>query len=118
VAYPSSVQEIINEKEKPALWANHMGLIEGINEVFTRTYGWEKSDVIGKSITFIMPPQFRELHHIGFSRFLSTEQSKIQGKPLPLAVLFKDGKVMDAEHFILGEKRDGNWVFAATITLR
>lgn len=57
----------------------------------------------------------RDSHNVGFSRFLTTEQATIAGKPLALSVLRKDGKTVDAEHFILAEKRDGQWVFAATI---
>jgi PAS domain S-box-containing protein len=116
--YPKTVSDIITQQEKPAIWANEKSIIEGINPKFTETYGWTEADLLGKPLTQIMPSQFRELHNIGFSRFLTTEQSKIAGKPLSLAILFKDGTEKNAEHFILAEKKDGNWRFAATITLR
>ncbi|HEY4496624.1 MAG TPA: PAS domain S-box protein [Candidatus Paceibacterota bacterium] len=116
--YPKTVKEIIEQNNVPAVWANEQGIIEGVNRIFTENYGWSDTELIGKSIAEIMPPQFRELHHIGFSRFLTTEQSKILGKPLPLAILFKNGTAQNAEHFILGEKEDNKWRFAATIIIR
>ena len=116
--YPKSVDEIITQKEKPAVAIDDHGFITWINENFTKAYGWTSQDIVGKSVTSIMPEKYRELHQIGFSRFLTTEQSKLAGKPLPLEVLFKDGTVKSAEHFILAEKKDGRWRLAATIALR
>src|SRR3989338_4634791 len=115
MAYPTNVQEILNEKEKPAVAADNEGILIHVNDAFTLAYGWTKEDLVGKSITNIMPPHFRDAHHIGFSRFLVTEKATLAGKPLPLAVLFKDGTIKDAEHFILAEKVEGKWRFAATV---
>jgi len=87
-----------------------------VNSAFEAAYGWEEEELLGKVITIIMPPHMRDAHNFGFSRFLTTEVSKIQGKPLPLPVNCKDGTIKNAEHFIVGEKKDGKWRFAATIT--
>lgn len=116
--YPTTVDEILHVKTQPAIAADEQGLITYINEAFTQTYGWTKTDLLGKSLTEIMPPKFREAHHFGFSRFLATGVERVSGQPLPLAMLFKDGTVKDAEHFILADKPDNHWRFAATITLR
>lgn len=116
--YSKTVDEIAARQDVPAIMADQDGLITNINQKFTDTYGWTQDDLEGKSITTIMPAKFREAHQFGFSRFISTETPRIAGQPLPLEILFKDGTVELAEHFILGEKKDGRWQFAATITLR
>mgnify|MGYP001585473992 CR=1 FL=1 len=118
MTYPKSVDEIMQTQDVPAIGANERGLIVYINDKFTEAYGWEKADLVNKSITTIMPAKFRKAHQFGFSRFLQTEKANVAGQPLPLALLFKDGHEEDAEHFILAEKKDGHWHFAATITLR
>jgi len=118
MAYPQTVEEILQTTDRPIVAADSYGLITKINEAFTQAYGWTAEDLLGKSLTTIMPPKFREAHQFGFSRFLATEKARLAGKPLPLAVLFKDGTVKDAEHFILADKPDDKWRFAATITLR
>ena len=117
--YPASVDEILKIQDVPTIGADDNSLITHINEAFTKVYGWTEEDIMGKSLTEIMPAKFREAHHVGFSRFLSTETPRVAGQPLPLAILFKDGTVKDAEHFILADKgKDGHWRFAATIVLR
>jgi PAS domain S-box-containing protein len=111
-----TVEEILNEKEHPAVAIDEHGLFFFVNNAFEKSYGWSKEELLGQVITIIMPPYMRDAHNFGFSRFLTTEISKIQGKPLPLPIYCKDGTIKDAEHFIVGEKKDGKWRFAATIT--
>lgn len=116
--HPASVDGILAIHDDPVIAANDLGLVTYINEAFTELYGWTADDLIGKELTVIMPEKFREAHQFGFSRFLTTEQPRIAGKPLPLEVVFKDGTVKLAEHFILADKKDGVWRFAATIIQR
>lgn len=111
-----SVQEILEEKRLPAVAIDENGLFFHINSAFEEEYGWSKNDLIGKVITQIIPPHMRDAHNFGFSRFLTTEVSKIQGKHLPLPIICKNGTIKDADHFIVGEKMNGKWRFAATIT--
>ena len=115
---PSSVAEILKLSNVPVVCIDDHGLFTFINRTFTQTYGWTESELIGKPVTTIMPSQFRDAHIVGFSRFLATETARLTGKPLPLAILYKDETVADAEHFILAEKNDNRWRFAATITPR
>lgn len=115
---PSTVAEILELEDTPAVSINNHGVFTFINKAFTNVYGWTEDDLIDRPVTTIMPPEFRDAHIVGFSRFLATEEARIAGKPLPLAILFKDGHSEDAEHYILGEKKDGEWRFAATIQLR
>jgi hypothetical protein len=54
-------------------------------------------------------------HHLGFSRFLSTQKSTILNHPLQLKGVTKAGQEIEAEHFIVAEQHQGQWVFAATL---
>lgn len=115
---PKTVTEILGLTDTPVVSINDHGIFTFVNQAFTDTYGWTESDLLEKPVTTIMPPQFRDAHIVGFSRFLATEEARIAGKPLPLSILFKDGHVAEAEHYILGEKQNGKWLFAATIIQR
>jgi PAS domain S-box-containing protein len=115
---PKTIKEILSIQDIPVVSINDHGVLTFVNKAFTETYGWEQADLLDKPVTTIMPPQFRDAHVVGFSRFLATEEAKITGMPLPLSILFKDGHVEEAEHYILGEKIKGKWLFAATIILR
>jgi len=110
-----NVADILLEKNVPAVAIDEHGLFFFVNKAFEKSYGWKEEDLLGKVITVIMPPHMRDAHNFGFSRFLTTEVSKIQGKPLPLPVHCKDGSIKSAQHFIIGEKHEGSWRFAATI---
>lgn len=99
----------------PAVAIDYNGLFIMVNKAFETEYGWTKGDLVGQSITTIIPPYLRDAHLIGISRFLVTEKATLLGQPLPLKVLYKDNQVRDAEHFIVGQKQAKGWHFAATV---
>lgn len=113
--YPKTVDEILREEKIPCVVADEKGLFTFVNAVFERSYGWKKEKLVGCLITQIMPLEFRDAHHVGFSRFLSTKQRTLLGKSVSVSILQAGGKVTPAEHFILADKKDGKWRFAALI---
>ena len=115
---PKTVSAIMSEDSLPVVAIDQDAVITYINPAFEQAYGWAGRDVVGQVVTLIMPPHMRDAHNFGFSRFLVTEAPRILNQPLDLPMVCKDGTVVDAEHFIVGEKVDGKWRFAATITRR
>lgn len=112
---PKSYQEVIDVQDEPVVAIDQNSMFTLINEAFEREYGWSEAELLGKSVVEIIPPYLRDAHQIGFSRFITTEEVTLLGKRLPLGILYKNGTVQDAEHFILGEKCKGKWRFAAII---
>lgn len=104
-------------QEEPVVAIDDRGLFFYVNKCFEQTYGWSEEDLLGKMVTTIMPPHMRDAHNIGLSRFLTTEKSTLMHKPLDLPVTCKDGATLSAEHYIVGEKIEGKWKFAAKISL-
>lgn len=111
----SQLDELRARKDLPVVVADEKGLITEVNDLFCEVFGWSRAEAIGRPLSSIIPPDLRDAHHLGFSRFLVTGQTTILGKPLPLKAVRRDGTVFEAEHVIAGERRDGAWVFAATI---
>lgn len=105
----------MREQAIPVAAADHEGVVFFINTCFEEEYGWFKDDLIGNFITKFIPPHIRNAHNIGFSRFLTTEQSHILEKEMSLPVYCKDGTIRDATHFITSKKIDGKWRFASLI---
>lgn len=103
------------ESSIPVIIVDHGGIIVHINQMFEKTWGWKKDVLIGKTLTTIIPDNLKDAHHMGFSRFLLTGKPTILNQTLELKILKMDGKEADAEHFIIAEKINGNWVFGATI---
>lgn len=113
--YPSSYEQLIAIEDLPVVVINQESIFTFINQAFQDEYGWTPNDLLGKTVMEIMPAHMRNAHMIGFSRYLATEKSDLLGKPLPLSVMYKDGREALSDHFILGKKTDGRWEFAAII---
>jgi PAS domain S-box-containing protein len=112
----ATVKDILATTSEPMVAIDEQGIITQVNSLFLSAYGWGEKDLVGRVITVIMPPYMRDAHNFGFSRFLMSEQARILNKPLSLPVYCKDGTIVEAEHYIAGEKTSNGWQFAATIT--
>ncbi len=113
--YPTSVKEMLALDDVPVVQINQEGIFIFINSAFTAEYGWTKEDLMGQSVTVIMPAHMKSAHNVGFSRFLTTEKSSLLGKPLPLKVHYKDGQELVSNHIIIGDKAEGRWTFTAIV---
>lgn len=114
-AYPDTTAGIMALPGVPAVAIDQTGSFIFINRPFTDEFGWTEDDLLGKSVTTIMPPHMRDAHIIGLSRFLATEKPAILGRALPLDTLYKDGRVAATTHYIVGDRHGGEWRFAALI---
>jgi len=113
---PGAVAALREKENLPFVRADARGNIVEFNARFAEVYGWATGQLVGESISAILPPSFREFHHAGFARFQLTESSKVVGHPLTLATVCSDGSEVQSEHYIVAEKYpDGSWSFAATL---
>ena len=97
------------------VFANHDGMVTNINSAFVGTYGWSKDEIIGESLTIIIPPEFRDSHHLGFSRFIATEKPTIMGKEIKVPVLTKNGKKILSTLFLEASQNETKWQFEASL---
>jgi len=107
--------EQLKESDLPVIVANHEGVVVDVNTHFEAIFGWQAQDIIGEPLTVILPPFFRDSHNLGFARFSATEESNVLNHPLHLKAIAKDGREIESEHFIIAEKQEGQWLFAATL---
>ena len=110
-----TIEEARGVKDLPVIIANHNGIIVDVNELFEAVFGWERREIIGSTLAAIIPESLRDAHHLGFSRFLTTGIPSLLNRPLALRAVTKDGREFDAEHYIIAEQSNGEWIFAATI---
>jgi PAS domain S-box-containing protein len=111
-----TVAEFKAKKDVPVITADNHGIITYINSRFNDVYGWSEADLVGKPLSTIIPPSLHDAHNLGFSRFMLTGKPTLLGKTLSLKVITHDGVEMDAQHCIIAEQINGDWVFAATIS--
>ena len=110
-----TIDALKTESEIPVIIVDHDGIIVYLNQMFEEVWGWKKDVLIGKILTTIIPDNLKDAHHMGFSKFLLTGIPTVLNQTLELKILKMDGKEEGAEHFIVAEKINGNWVFGATI---
>ena len=72
---PGAVAALREKENLPFVRADATGNIVEFNARFAEVYGWVESQLVGESISAILPPSFREFHHAGFARFQLTESS-------------------------------------------
>ena len=79
--------------------------------------GWDPDDLVGRRIVAIVPHRYREAHVAGFSRHLSTGDSRVLGVSIDLPVLKADGSEVLC-HFLIESDRTavGHAVYLAWIT--
>ena len=113
-----TISELALQNHTPVIMIDDRGIITFVNAKFENTYLWLSSKLLGKLLVTIIPSALHDAHNMGFSRFLTTEQPTLLGKPLALSIVKGDGTECEAIHTILGEKKDGQWVFLATIEIK
>ena len=105
----------VDDPSVARVFANHDGMIADVNSTFVGIYGWSKEDIVGESLTIIIPPEFRDAHHLGFSRFLSTGKPTIMGREIKVPVLTKNGKKIPSTLFLEGSQSENQWTFEASL---
>lgn len=110
-----SIEEIRNNTDMPAIIVNDQGVITHVNKRFEIVFGWTAAEIVGEPVSIIIPRNLRSAHHLGFSRFLTTEKPTLLNRPVRLRTVRKDGQEFEAEHFIVAEDGQGQWVFGALI---
>ncbi len=82
---------LIDSAQDAIVCINEMGIIYIWNKLAEKIFGYSKSDVIGQSVTIIIPEKYKPLHQNGFNRFLKTGKGKIIGKTIDVLGMTKAG---------------------------
>lgn len=92
------VRTIIEKANDAFIAADSHGLITEWNQKAEETFGWSRSEVIGKALyETIIPARFRKSHHEGLRLFLENDQANLQSKRMEIICLHHDGHEFPAE---------------------
>ncbi|MGA7339642.1 MAG: PAS domain S-box protein, partial [Terracidiphilus sp.] len=87
---------------------DHEGCITEFNPAAERTFGYRRSEVMGKRLSEVMiPPSDREKHRQGLARYNATGEARILGKRLELTAMRADGTEFPVELAITRIPMDG-----------
>ena len=77
--------------------ADRDGRIVLFNPSAARTFGWSADEVLGQSLTTLMPEGLRDSHDIGITRYLETRDPRLVGKTVEVQGLRKNGETFPLE---------------------
>ncbi|PWC77713.1 bifunctional diguanylate cyclase/phosphodiesterase [Azospirillum sp. TSH64] len=87
--------------------SDRSGTIRSINRACCRLFGYEDSELVGRSMTILMPPPFSRDHARYVDTYMRTERAKIIGIGRDTLGQRKDGTVFPI-HLSVGEARMGD----------
>jgi PAS domain S-box-containing protein len=64
-----------------------------VNPVAGELLGWAPSEIVGRRLTTLIPPEFRTAHLAGFTRYQLTGEGPLIGKTVDVPMLCRDGSV-------------------------
>jgi PAS domain S-box-containing protein len=85
------LSSILNTATDAIITIDCRGLIENINPVTERMFGYTRTELIGSNISLLMPESEARLHNSYISRYVESEQSSVFGNPRDLIAVRQDG---------------------------
>ncbi|MER6977396.1 PAS domain S-box protein, partial [Streptomyces carpinensis] len=131
-AWTAATKEDDAEPAIPAVWdpsALHAGgvpcvaaddgnRILAVNRAAAALLGWDADVLVGRRLTVLIPPEWRERHVAGFTSLLLTGESRILGRPVRVEALHRDGHTIPVDLLIHAqEAREGRTVFVAELSV-
>jgi len=82
---------IVRSATDAIVTADSTGVVVSWNPAAERMFGHAEEDMIGQSLTKIIPPRFREAHEAGMTRVVETGETKITGQTVEVHGLHANG---------------------------
>lgn len=109
-----TIEELKNLPDVPVVISDRDGRVVHVNACFLEAYQWTEQ-LIGQSLTRIIPSHFHDSHNLGFSRFLVTGVSRIAGHVIEAPVVMGNGGQRWSRHLISVEVSGGEVFIGARL---
>jgi PAS domain S-box-containing protein len=95
--------------------ADSDGVIVMCNPAAVHLFGYEDDDIIGQSLSILVPERFRRDHEAGLARVVATGETRIIGSTVEVAGLRSDGSEFPIELSLATWIEDGSRFFTGII---
>ena len=103
---------IVNSAADSILTIDEHGVIESVNPVTERMFGYSEDELIGRNVNMLMPSPFREEHNGYLATYLRTGVSKVIGTVREVQGRRKDGATFPVELAVSEFRVGGRRLFA------
>jgi len=102
-------RSIMESANDGIITADSKGNVLSWNRAATHIFGYEQADVLGQSLTIIIPEEYKASHEKGIERVTGGGEHHVIGKSVELSGLHKDGHHIPVElslsTWLIGEER-------------
>ena len=97
---PAWDERLVGDVQPGAVAADDSNRIVAVSASLAAALGWTVEDLVGRRVVVLVPPELREAHVAGFTRHLTTGETRVVGVPMRLPVLRADGSRVDCDFLI------------------
>lgn len=115
IHYLEHLQAITHSTNDAIISSNEQGRILSWNPAAEKMFGYSEQEAIGRPLSIIIPPQFREQHEQGIRRVAGGGAQHVIGKAVELRGLHKEGLVFPIELSLSTWKKKGRFCFCGII---
>ncbi|NOQ86529.1 MAG: response regulator [Deltaproteobacteria bacterium] len=94
---------------------NEEGVIVTFNKKAEEMYGYDREEILGKSVLLLVPPQYREKQKEAMEKFKEVKASKVIGRTVETKGFRKDGREFPVETSVFGLEINGEHVFTSFV---
>jgi PAS domain S-box-containing protein len=91
------LHSILNTAADAIITMDHGGIIQSVNPAAEQMFGYSAAEMIGHSVTMLMPSPLREAHDDYLARYLTTGEKHILGVNREVVARRKDGSLFPTE---------------------
>ncbi|MGF1617160.1 MAG: PAS domain-containing protein [Acidimicrobiia bacterium] len=110
-----SLAAIVESAADGIVTADEAGMIVSWNPASERMFGWKGQEVIGKSLSIIVPERFRASHEEGMARVATSGETRIIGKTVEVFGQHRSGSKFPIELSLATWIDDGRRYFSGII---
>ncbi|MDQ2730724.1 MAG: PAS domain S-box protein [Armatimonadota bacterium] len=108
-------RSVVQSANDAIISADNDGRVVFWNQAAETTFGYREEEVLGQSLTLLMPGQFVEAHLQGMARYQATGEPHVIGNTVELDGLRKDGIVFPLELSLASWINQGETFFTGTV---
>jgi len=106
---------VFNTVNEAIVTIDKMGIILLVNNKMKSIFGYEENELIGSSLTMLMPEEYRSLHTEGMKRYLQSGEARVIGKRIEIFGQRKNGEIFPLDLSITKTETGENLCFTGAI---